>query len=81
VKDLSDSNERHGRSYVKTYEHKRLIGKGKVKLDWIFVKPIQDMNGQYYTPQEAQTLSSVALDPNNDELPSMHYPVSLKVMI
>lgn len=78
--DLANSNERNHRSYVKTYEYDRWFGKGKVKLDWIFIKPIQDMNGQYYTPQAAETLTSVRLN-QSEEVLSMHYPISLKVMI
>lgn len=80
TKDLSNSNEREGRNYEKTYEYKRLIGTGKVKLDWIFVKPIIVGGQTYYTPEDPWTLSSIRLDQNQDTL-SMHYPISLKLMI
>jgi hypothetical protein len=78
---LANSNERVERKYLKTYEYKKFIGKGRYKLDWIFVKPIYLSNNvKTYYPAEATTLNSIAFNQNLDTL-SLHYPISVKVNI
>lgn len=77
---LANSNERLERKYLKTYEYKKFIGKGRYKLDWIFVKPVYLNNIKTYYPAEATTLNSIAFNQNLDTL-SLHYPISVKVNI
>ncbi len=68
-KRLANSNERAGKGFVETYQSKKLIGMGKYKTDWIFVKPIA---GNYF-PANAQTFN---IGPAH-----LHSPISVEVMI
>lgn len=79
-RDLANSNARKNRKYIKTYEYKSWLGSSKAKLDWIFVKPIFDGTRKRYLPKDAMTLNSVA---KNEEIEafSLHYPVTIKLML
>ncbi|MEW6732082.1 MAG: endonuclease/exonuclease/phosphatase family protein [Acidobacteriota bacterium] len=62
---LANSNQRAAKGFAVTYEVERTIGPvGKLKLDWIFVKPYiidpRDPNGPYrFAPHFARTLEEV----------------------
>ena len=79
-KDFSNSNQRKNRTFSRTYEYKGWLGTGRKKVDWIFVKPVYDINKRkYYYPLEAKTLGlDFVLD---DENRSVHHPISLELAI
>ncbi len=68
-KRLANSNERARKGFVETYQTKKLIGMGKYKTDWIFVKP----TGPSYFPANAQTFN---IGPTH-----LHNPISTEIMI
>ena len=72
-KRLANSNERARKGFIETHQSKKMLGMGKYKTDWIFVKP----NKQGYFPAYAQTINlDLGSTPN-----LLHYPISVEVMI
>jgi len=75
---LENSNERKKKGFKHSYEYKKFIGEGKVKLDWFFVKLTN--KGQSYYPSEAQTLQGLNFS-TIMEKHSFHYPLTVKLII
>jgi hypothetical protein len=73
---LENSNERKKKGFKHSYEYKKFIGEGKVKLDWFFVKPIN--KGKSYYPKDPQTLQGINFS-TEMEKHSFHYPLTIKI--
>lgn len=74
---LANSNQRASKGFVSTYEYKKLLGKGKVKVDWIFVKP--NSQGDF-NPVNPRTLSDLNYQVPEKPL-SDHSPIVVEVML
>lgn len=77
---LENTNERAGKGFETTYEYKKLIGNGKVKLDWIFVKPLEEGDKETHYSKDAQTLTEINLS-KEMEKHSFHYPTTIKIVM
>ncbi|MDA1020304.1 MAG: hypothetical protein O2962_02005 [Cyanobacteria bacterium] len=73
---LANSNQRGKKGFITTYEYKKLFGKAKVKIDWIFVKPLADR----HRPMNPRTLHD--FNYQFEALPiAEHSPILVDVML
>lgn len=75
---LENSNERKKKGFEPSYEYKKFIADGKVKIDWFFVK--QTESGKSYFPKDAATLHEINFS-KVMEKHSFHYPLTVKLII
>lgn len=78
---LSNSNQRAVKGFVETFKFNRSFGVGLFKIDWIFAKPVFDLNSvKKYYPAFGRTLKDLNNSYKDGSL-SDHSPLTLKLYL